>query len=116
MSHFTGPPRRQPDAAAIADYVAVHGVRRFGMGESAAPIQVTAYLTERGYSLTATPHGTVRLRRPGRRKVESMGWVRLIAEVDQLRMAEGLEPIRPPGTPVPEPHADRKRPRLGAEI
>jgi hypothetical protein len=90
-----------PDAELVARWLAEHGgPRRFARGDSASPESLAAFLEARGYLITA-PDWPANLKSCLLRKVGARGRPRaikpreVIALVDEMRLAEGLEPIAP---------------------
>jgi hypothetical protein len=75
----------------VQDWIAQNGVRRFERGDTAEYFHLTNWLRERGYVLTKV-HGTYRLAN-GSGRQRNTTWAGVIALVDKLRLAEGLQPF-----------------------
>lgn len=86
----------------VEDWLAAHGgPRRFEMGASNHPDAIKAYLVAKGYELRGPGLHVgrkIELRQAGTRGRGRMLTVRQIMTlVDELRAAEGLEPLALPG-------------------
>lgn len=81
------------EAVLINEYIARKGVRRFERGASSGYDALQHFLYARGYDMRRiqTTYSLKKIGRPGFGR--RMGWVKLIAFVDELRLAEGLEPF-----------------------
>lgn len=83
----------KPEAILIDEYVARKGVRRFERGVSSGYDALQRFLYEHGYDMRRI-QTTYALKKIGQKGLgKRMGWIKLIAFVDDLRMAEGLEPL-----------------------
>lgn len=82
---------------AVATFIAQHGVRRFEIGARADFDALRLCLQDRGYEVTFTPsRNGARLKKagaPGRYR--SFSKTDFLRFVDELRVAEGLEPFTP---------------------
>lgn len=81
------------EAILIDEYVARKGVRRFERGASNGYDALQHFLYARGYDMRRiqSTYSLKKIGRPGFGK--RIGWMSLIAFVDELRVAEGLEPF-----------------------
>lgn len=83
------------DSALVASWLARNGgPRRFDQGASGDPSMMVLWLRERGYQTlySQAGRGTMKLTFPDGRK-STMTLKRLVEFVDELRLAEGLEPV-----------------------
>ncbi|WP_079212957.1 hypothetical protein [Brucella pituitosa] len=81
------------EAILIDEYIAKRGVRRFERGASSGYDSLQRFFLERGYDMRRI-QTTYALRKLGQKGPgKRMGWVKLIAIVDEMRLAEGLEPL-----------------------
>ncbi len=77
--------------AMVEEWLAQNGARKFGKGESADHQSIRFFLQDRGYELSGW-QGKFRISKgAGRPKV--MTWRAVLEFVDELRLAEGLQPI-----------------------
>lgn len=76
----------------VQDWIAQNGVRRFDRGDMTDYYHLTNWLRERGYGLS-TVSNSYRLTN-GSGRPRQTTWAGVIALVDKLRLAEGLQPIR----------------------
>lgn len=83
----------QPEAILISQHIAKHGVRRFEQGISSGYDAIQRFFSERGYDMRRLQNTYV-VRKfgqkgPGKR----MSWLKVIAIADEMRVAEGREPL-----------------------
>jgi hypothetical protein len=76
----------------VQDWIAQNGVRRFERGDMTDYYHLTNWLRERGYHLSQV--SSKYFLRDGQGRPRQMTWDKVIALVDNLRRAEGLQPIR----------------------
>lgn len=76
----------------VQDWIAQNGVRRFERGDMTDYYHLTNWLRERGYHLSQV--SAKYFLRDGQGRPRKMTWDKVIAIVDNLRRAEGLQPIR----------------------
>jgi hypothetical protein len=80
----------------VKAYIERNGVRRFEAGTSGDYQSLKAFLAERGFILTTYGRSTTFIIKvPGQRgRAKAMNWSKVIEFVDELRMGEGLEPLK----------------------
>lgn len=78
---------------AVEEFIKTHGVRRFMPGDSGDIDSITVFLRQRGYQLSGTPWGKKFHISRGRGRPRVVPWWKVIELVDELRAAEGREPI-----------------------
>jgi len=91
----------KPETILIDEYMAKHGVRRFERGACGNYDAVQLFLLDRGYELRRIA-AAFALKRIGQKgSGRRMNWAKVIAFADDLRVADGLEPINPSRRPKP---------------
>ncbi len=82
-----------PEAILIQEYLAKHGARRFAQGSSGKYDSVRLYLLEKGWDMRRVQANFALkpVGKPGIGKRQS--WQKIIEFVDELRVADGLEPL-----------------------
>jgi hypothetical protein len=98
---FDAPPRQpsasitgvNADADLVAEFIAGHGVRRFERGASGEMFHIKQMLAARGFELTLSNRGNRCTLRKGKAAPKHMSLDELQSFVDDLRVAEGLEPM-----------------------
>lgn len=84
------------EAVLIQEYLAKHGARRFAQGSSGKYDSVRLYLLEKGWDMRRVQANFALkpVGKPGIGKRQS--WQKIIEFVDELRVADGLEPLCAP--------------------
>ncbi|KAB2761726.1 hypothetical protein F9L00_12715 [Brucella anthropi] len=81
------------EAILIDQYIAAKGVRRFDQGVSASYESVQRFLLARGYDMRRV-QSTYAMKKAGKPGLgKRMAWHKVVVLVDELRIAEGLEPL-----------------------
>ena len=82
----------KPETIMIEEYLAKHGARRFEQGISTSLHWIAPFMAEYGYEVAGAPLGGVKVRRD-KGKLKRMSMPSLIAMVDEILIAQGLEPF-----------------------
>ena len=86
----------------IAEAIAAGRVRKFRAGESGFVDGIQVFLRDRGINLYQLKNQYVMKRGGQKGALKRIPWEKVIEEVDRIRVAEGLQPLRLPHQQVSE--------------
>ncbi len=87
-------PDIQNSAHLIAEAIAAGRVRRFDAGDGADLLKLQHFLRQRGYVLHVSKN-SYSIKREGQpSKPKAMHWSKVIDFIDNIRVGEGLQPLR----------------------